>query len=294
MPKERIELKAQTRNEEINTDTDKSIGIKGITTTLDHIEPGTEETYKEELKYTKRRKRDLPEGVSSRALYRDILRIAWPSLAELLLGSLVNMVDMMMVEASAPEAISAVGLAMQPRLLQDHDYGPQYGRHGRYSQSLAALMTVRGQQHPAPVTGIGNLISIVCAVFGTIGSKWMITFMAAGGMRNRKQLIWAAAIFCNPERYLHNSGLSFCISAALRGTGNTKPCMIYNIVANLVNIVGNWLLINGNLGFLALGGREPPSLPYSARRLDCYSLYIHTQRKVLPQVEDWVREHIQV
>ena len=47
--------------------------------------------------------------------------------------------------------------------------------------------------------------------------------------------------------------LSFCITAALRGTGNSKPCMIYNIVANLVNIVLNWLLIYGNLGFPKLG-----------------------------------------
>jgi len=25
--------------------------------------------------------------------------------------------------------------------------------------------------------------------------------------------------------------------------------MVYNIVANVVNVIGNWLLINGNLGF---------------------------------------------
>ena len=43
------------------------------------------------------------------------------------------------------------------------------------------------------------------------------------------------------------------ITAALRGTGNSKPPMVYNIVANLANVCGNYLIINGHCGFPALG-----------------------------------------
>lgn len=80
----------------------------------------------------------------------------------------------------------------------------------------------------------------------------MITFMAAGGMK-QETIDLGSTYFVIQSATFTIPALSFCISAALRGTGNTKPCMIYNIVANLVNIVGNWLLINGNLGFPALG-----------------------------------------
>ena len=45
------------------------------------------------------------------------------------------------------------------------------------------------------------------------------------------------------------------INAAQRGAGNTKLAMRTNMVSNLVNVVFNYLLIGGNLGFPALGVR---------------------------------------
>lgn len=47
--------------------------------------------------------------------------------------------------------------------------------------------------------------------------------------------------------------LTSTITAALRAVGDSKTCMIYNLVANIVNVIFNWLLINGNLGFPELG-----------------------------------------
>ena len=42
------------------------------------------------------------------------------------------------------------------------------------------------------------------------------------------------------------------INAALRGCGRTRITMISNLTACGVNIVFNYLLINGNLGFPAM------------------------------------------
>lgn len=39
------------------------------------------------------------------------------------------------------------------------------------------------------------------------------------------------------------------------GSGNTKITMRTNMVSNIVNVFGNWVLIGGNLGFPALGIR---------------------------------------
>ena len=49
------------------------------------------------------------------------------------------------------------------------------------------------------------------------------------------------------------SVLSLIINAAQRGSGNTRLSMRANVASSLVNITFNWLLINGNLGFPALG-----------------------------------------
>ena len=47
--------------------------------------------------------------------------------------------------------------------------------------------------------------------------------------------------------------LTSTITASLRAVGDSKTCMVYNMIANGVNVFFNWLLIYGNLGFPALG-----------------------------------------
>ncbi|MBR3349037.1 MAG: MATE family efflux transporter, partial [Solobacterium sp.] len=43
--------------------------------------------------------------------------------------------------------------------------------------------------------------------------------------------------------------LSLCINAAQRGSGNTRIAMTTNVISSIVNVVFNYLLIGGNLGF---------------------------------------------
>ncbi|MGE5652979.1 MAG: MATE family efflux transporter, partial [Bacillota bacterium] len=43
--------------------------------------------------------------------------------------------------------------------------------------------------------------------------------------------------------------LGMCVTAVLRGAGDTKTPMRYNIIANCVNVGGNYLLIMGHFGF---------------------------------------------
>ncbi|HCM18217.1 MAG TPA: MATE family efflux transporter, partial [Firmicutes bacterium] len=43
--------------------------------------------------------------------------------------------------------------------------------------------------------------------------------------------------------------IGMTVTAILRGSGDTRTPMRYNIIANVVNVIGNFLLINGYLGF---------------------------------------------
>lgn len=74
---------------------------------LDLVEPGTDQDIKESIK--EKKTKTLPEGITSRMLYRDIARIAWPSFVELTLTQLASMVDMMMVGQLGAYAIAGVG-----------------------------------------------------------------------------------------------------------------------------------------------------------------------------------------
>ena len=59
----------------------------------------------------------VPEGVTQKMLYKDIIYIAWPALVELTLTQLTSMADLMMVGQLGPWAITAVGLCNQPKFL---------------------------------------------------------------------------------------------------------------------------------------------------------------------------------
>ena len=64
-------------------------------------------------------KPDLVQGElpTTKQAYKDVINIALPSVMELVLISLINSVDTMMVGSCGDAAIAAVGLVGQPRML---------------------------------------------------------------------------------------------------------------------------------------------------------------------------------
>ena len=66
---------------------------KRLQTALDDLPFGDPNSPDYHGKVTKK----LPEGVTNKQLYSDVIRIAWPSFIELMLTQLASMVDMMMV-----------------------------------------------------------------------------------------------------------------------------------------------------------------------------------------------------
>lgn len=77
-------------------------GLIGRLFSVDHLLPAA------------KREGDVP---TTKEAYRDVLHIALPSVAELVLVSVVGSIDTMMVGSLGPEAIAAVGLTGQPRML---------------------------------------------------------------------------------------------------------------------------------------------------------------------------------
>lgn len=233
-----------------NTEKEK---ISGVTTTLDRIEFGSSDLVEADLKKTKKQRRELPETVSSKELYNDIVRIAWPSLAEMLLASLVSMVDMMMVGSLGANAIAAIGLALQPRFLL---MSTVMALNTGVTAVIARARGAKDQKKANDILRQGLIlatgIALLCAVFGTWGARSMIYFMSAGAMEQETVNLGTTYFQIQSATFVIPS-LSFFITAALRGTGNSKPCMIFNITANIVNVIGNWLLIYGHLGFPQLG-----------------------------------------
>ncbi len=227
---------------------------KRLNTTLDRLPYGDETIY-DNLKVTK----SLPEGVKSRELYGDVIRIAWPSFIELLLTQLASMVDLMMVGSMGgkahPEiganALSAVGLTTQPKfLLMAAFIAMNTGvtalvarSKGQNDKNLANLIVRQGLLFTFCITAL-------LSVLGFIFARPMVIFM---GSTEAIITEWATQYLQIQMAGFLTMALTSTITAALRAVGDSRTCMIYNLIANVVNVIFNWLLIYGHLGFPEMG-----------------------------------------
>lgn len=183
-------------------------------------------------------------------IYRNFFKVGWPSALEAVLVSLVGMVDTVMVSGLGEEAIDAVGITNQPKFIL-----------------LAAIMSLnvgvtavvarrKGQEKQKSANRclmqcmlVSGAIAILMSVLGFIFAPQIISVMGANEDYFNDAVLYFRILMCS----IPFTGLNLTINAAQRGVGKTKISMVTNLIANLVNLVFNYLLINGIGIFPKLG-----------------------------------------
>ena len=193
---------------------------------------------------------DLPSGGS---MLKEYVALALPSVMEMVLISLVNMVDTAMVSTVGTDAGAAVGIVGQPRMIM-------------LSLFLATNMGItavvarrRGEERREDANTVmrSSMVLIVALSFVLMAVLMPLArpLMRFAGAEEGRTLDEATDYFRILGWVLPLNALSMGICAAQRGVGNTKLTMYVNIASNLVNILFNWLLINGVGPFPKLGVR---------------------------------------
>ncbi len=183
---------------------------------------------------------------SDRQIYRQDFAMAWPSTVESVLISLVSAVDTMMVGGLGSAAISAVGICAQPRLLTlaviiSLNVGVTAvvaRRKGENNEAGA----IRCLKQALAISVI--LTFLVCGLAFTFAEPLLILAGAEGEYLGLS-LQYLRIIIIGLLFY----AVTLTINAAQRGAGNTKVALRTNLAANLINLVFNYLLINGHGGF---------------------------------------------
>ena len=179
---------------------------------------------------------------STEEVYKKTLKIAWPSAMEAILISLIGAVDMMMVGGLGTNAIAAVGITTQPKfLIMAFVLALNTGttvivsrRKGENNQEGA-----RRSLRNALVLSV--VISLISTSIGLVFSREILTFSGANSDYINEAMSYFNIVLVGNFFYL----ISLTITAAQRGVGNTKISLITNLSANIVNIIFNYLLING-------------------------------------------------
>ena len=186
------------------------------------------------------------------SLYKRLIRIAWPAALEGALMSIIGSIDTMMVGRLGTKEIAAVGLTNQPRMIL------LILAQALCVGTTAVIARRKGegdQQGAKQCFGQSMMIVTVLGIFMTlVGFFCAEPFMKLAGA-NQDTLLLSTQYFRIISLAMLFNAWSLCICAAMRAIGLTKITLLTNLVANLVNVVLNYLLIEGHFGFPALGVR---------------------------------------
>ena len=190
--------------------------------------------------------------MKDKSILKTVIKMSAPAMAESFFTSFTNFVDSYMVSSLGASAVAAVALTNQPKFFSLSAFIAM-------NISASALVARRnGEKNKDGANGI--LVTGLAMIFVLVG--FISTLM----------VVFASPIikFCGSTVETHSDAVTYfriivgcmvfqCIqmfiNAAQRGAGNTKITMRTNFVSNSVNIVFNFLLINGRFGFPALGIR---------------------------------------
>ena len=191
---------------------------------------------------------ELPGGGN---MLHEYAALAFPSVLEMVLISLINMMDTVMVSRVGTDAVAAVGLVAQPRMIMLCFF------FAVNTGITAVIARRKGEgKKPEANTVLRNsmmLIVALSAVLMAILLPLAKPLMVFAGAEAGRTLEDATAYYLIVGWALPFNALSMGICAAQRGIGNTRLTMYVNIASNLVNILFNWLLINGIGPFPRLG-----------------------------------------
>ncbi len=212
---------------------------------LDLVEPGSDQ----HMVAAKKTAEKLPEGVTSKMMYRDVVRIAWPSFIELTLTQLASMVDLMMVGQLGAAALAGVGLTTQPKFLMMTMFmAMNVGATALVARNKGAGNRERANLIMRQAMMLTFALSILGGILVFAFAEPLVSFMSSGAKD--------AATLANGTIYLRIQALGIVtvavtstITASLRGAGNSRTAMYYNLTANVVNVIFNYLLIYGHFGF---------------------------------------------
>lgn len=188
--------------------------------------------------------------MKDKSYYKTALMMAWPSVLESFFISLAAMIDTMMVGELGSYAIAAVGLTTQPKLI---------GLTIFFAINIAVSSLVarrRGQEdkrgaNEVFLTALILTVS-VCLLITAIFLYFADDIMHLTGSNadthqasvDYLRIIMGGMIF---------NVIAMVINAAQRGSGNTRIAFFTNLTSSVVNIIFNYLLIQGHFGFPALG-----------------------------------------
>ena len=183
---------------------------------------------------------DLNKATSKKAMIALIATLAWPTILEQFLQTIVVYADTAMVGKLGKEASAAVGLITPVTWLTN---APAFALGIGVMAFIARKNGAKDFKDvkTAAVQGIylAMMVGAVISAFMMITSPFLPYWMGGDGVVAKGA---SAYLLITGAGFIFRS-LDMVIGCMIRGTGDTRTPMIVNLVMNVVNIVGNFIFI---------------------------------------------------
>lgn len=190
---------------------------------------------------TSRKKPTILQSLRDRELMTTIFTLAWPTVTEQALQTIVQYADTAQVGRIGYSASAAVGLSSTTLwLVRSPLWALAMGVLACVSQALGAKDTGRVKR----VASQSVLLTLISGTLLTVLTLAVAPFLP--GWLGAEEAIRPAAgtyfaIVCAPTLFVASS---IIFAAVLRATGDSKTPMRINILMNVINVLLNFLLIN--------------------------------------------------
>lgn len=190
------------------------------------------------------------EKGGKKAVRKKVLQLAGPSLTEMVLTNLVQMLNMVMVGRVGAEAVTAVGLTNQPVFFALAAFmALNVGTTAIVARSVGAGKYREANQAAQQSFILNVLLSVVVIVVTYFYAEELLIFMGAAPEVLVDGVKYAQITFLS----LGFVTISMGLTAVLRGAGDTVTPMRINVLSNILVVVIGFPLIYGYFGLPEMG-----------------------------------------
>ncbi|MGL4606053.1 MAG: MATE family efflux transporter [Eubacteriaceae bacterium] len=235
--------------------------------------------------------------INNRTFYRNLVVIGIPITMQQLIGTILNMIDTIMIGSLMEEAIAAVGIANRWFFLYSLCL---FGLYSGMSIFTSQYWGVRDYKNIRRVLGMALFIGLITGGF--------FCFVAVVFPKELMSLfIQDPVVIEYGVDYLQIIGITYVLSAVSlaytfisRSVHLTKIPMIASIIALSINTCFNYLLIYGHFGFPVLGVRGAAIATVLARVIEMLLIFIfvykvhkeHPLAGKFKELSDWGRKRL--
>ena len=213
---------------------------------------------------------------------KTLLNMTWPIFLQMVLFSVIGSIDTLMVAGYAENAVGALGSVNRVMsLFQVVSNIITMGTGILCAQYIGAGKTNAQKQPPIMAALLVNtLLGVLFSICATVGSDLLLGMIRVPD----EQLVYAKSYLRIVGGFLFVQMIAMTFNVVIRSHGKTRSTMIFSVGMNLINVVLNYMLINGHWGAPELGVAGAAIASVISQCIACVAAGIYLFGFVMPRM----------